>query len=153
MYCEVSYTRSKLYNTTKNLCLLKLLVIFLPPQKRSALKTLLKEDMFEKEEVKVWIVFLFFFTYTHLCSMRSPSKNFQKFSRKLPILVIILLLLMRKTTLQFLVRRSSVFSQTWLPTQSAVNILFYERLQLKTNFYILIRACFCMLLAEQLRGQ
>lgn len=64
MYCEVSYTRSKLYNTTKNLRLLKLLVIFLPPQKRSALKTLLKEDVFAKEEVKVWIVFLFFF-YLH----------------------------------------------------------------------------------------
>lgn len=52
MYCEVSLTRSKLYNTAKNLRLLKLLVIFLPPQKRSALKTT-EEDVFEKEEVKV----------------------------------------------------------------------------------------------------
>ena len=85
-----------------------------------------------------FLVFFFLFIYTHLCSKRSPSKIFQKFSRKLPVLVIILLLLLRKTTLQFFVRRLSVFSQTWLPTQATVNILFYESLQLKTNFYILI---------------
>lgn len=79
----------------------------------------------------------FVFIHTHLCSMRSPLKIFQKFSRKLCSLVVILLLtyswwgkLRWKQPFGFLLGRSGVFSQTWLPTQSRVNILFYNSLLL-----------------------